>query len=359
MESAKLNGVELEYEVAGTGEPVLLISTGPIADSFLPFLSEKSLVERYRLIRYRQRRMGNGAPSPAPVSYEQHAADAAALLDHLGVRRAHVAGHSTGAVIAVQLAADRPEMVHTLALLEPPLVSVPSAAAFFEKAGPALAAYGLGNREGAMAEFLSVVSGLGWEACRTQVEKHVPGGVAQAIADADNFFGSYLPALNAWQFGSGEAAGISTPVLSVRGTETERLFAESHDLLHTWLSQVEDCEIPGVGHLLHMQRPDTVARGVAEFFARHPIAGDQPGAPRVDRATRRAGTPGITDPEPFREMSPASEAGSDRLTGPRPLATVATAPPPPPPPPPPEVRRAPRRRSAARGASRPPRAACS
>ncbi len=54
MDQAKVNGVELEYEVQGSGEPVLLIGTGPIADSFLPFFSEKALVERYRLIRYHQ-----------------------------------------------------------------------------------------------------------------------------------------------------------------------------------------------------------------------------------------------------------------------------------------------------------------
>ena len=34
MDKAKINGVELEYEVKGSGEPVLLIGTGPIADSF-------------------------------------------------------------------------------------------------------------------------------------------------------------------------------------------------------------------------------------------------------------------------------------------------------------------------------------
>ena len=56
METAKVNGVELAYEAKGSGEPVLLIGTGPIADSFLPFLSEQALVERYRLIRYHQRR---------------------------------------------------------------------------------------------------------------------------------------------------------------------------------------------------------------------------------------------------------------------------------------------------------------
>jgi pimeloyl-ACP methyl ester carboxylesterase len=274
MEQARINGVELPYEVAGSGEAVLLISNGPIADGFAPFASEGAMADRHRLIRYRQRRMAagtNGPHGPAPVSFAQHAADAAALLRHLGVRRAHVAGHSTGAIIALQLAVDHPDVVHTLALLEPPLVSVPSAAAFFEKAAPALAAYGSGDRDGAVAAFLSMVSSLDWETCRTHIDRHVPGGVAQAIADADDLFGSYLPALGAWQFGPEQAAAVSQPVLSVLGAETERLFAESHELLHAWFPQVEDCTIDGVAHLLQLQRPGPVARGVAEFFARHPL----------------------------------------------------------------------------------------
>src|SRR5687768_4512139 len=141
MDQAKVNGVELEYEAQGSGEPVLLIGTGPIADSFLPFFSEKALVERYRLIRYHQRGQVGSTHSLEPVSFAEHAADAAALLGHLGIRRAHIAGHSTGATIALQLAVDRPDIVHALALLEPPLTGAPSAGAFFEKAGPALAAY--------------------------------------------------------------------------------------------------------------------------------------------------------------------------------------------------------------------------
>ena len=275
MDTAKLNGIELQYETTGSGDTVLLISTGPIADSFLPLVTEKALADRYRLIRYRQRRLAAGTRDPAPVSFEQHAADAAALLGHLGIGRAHVAGHSTGALIALQLAVDRPEIVHTLALLEPTLVSVPSAAAFFEKAGPAVAAYGAGDREKAMAAFLSVVGGLDWETCRTQIDKHIPGGVAQAVKDTDNFFASYLPSLSAWQFGARQADTISQPVLSVLGTNTERWFADGHELLHTWFPQLEDCRIEDVGHLLHMQRPEPVARGLAEFFARHPIGGNE------------------------------------------------------------------------------------
>jgi pimeloyl-ACP methyl ester carboxylesterase len=271
MEKTNVNGVELEYDVQGWGEPVLLIGTGPIADSFLPLLSETALAKRYRMIRYHQRGQVGSTHSDGSVSFAEHAADAAALLDRLGVRRAHVAGHSTGATITLQLAVDRPDIVHTLALLEPPLTGAPSAGAFFEKAGPALAAYGSGNHEEAMVDFLSVVSSLDRETCQTVVEKHVPGGVTQAIKDADTFFGSYLPALNAWQFGPKQAAAISQPVLSLLGTETERWFVESRELLHSWFPQIEDWTIEGVAHLLHMQRPEPVARGVAEFFARHPV----------------------------------------------------------------------------------------
>src|SRR5687767_13210975 len=143
MEHAQINGTLLEYEVKGDGEPLLLISTGPIADSFRPFLSEKAFIERHTMIAYRQRGQ-EGSPRGAGsgvVSFVEHAADAALLLRKLDIPRAHVAGHSTGAAIALQLALDQPELVHTLVLLEPPLVSARSAGAFFEKAGPALAAF--------------------------------------------------------------------------------------------------------------------------------------------------------------------------------------------------------------------------
>jgi pimeloyl-ACP methyl ester carboxylesterase len=286
VNTVKINGADLEYEVKGSGDPVLLVGTGPIADSFLPFLSEKSLVERFRLITYRQRGVGNGAP----VSFEQHAADAAALLDHLDIRRTHVAGHSTGAVIALQLAARRPDVVHTLALLEPTLIGVPSAAAFLpstaavlEALQPALTAYRSGDRAEAMAAFLGVACNLDRESCLTAIEQHVPGGVAQAMSDgSDNWFGSYLPALSAWQFGPKDASAVSQPMLSVLGTQSGPLFEEGNALLHFWFPQVEDCTIEGVGHLLHLQEQRPVVRAVADFLARYPVG---PAAPE-----RRAGS---------------------------------------------------------------------
>jgi len=271
MKHAKVNGIELEYEVVGSGEPVLLISP-VLADGFLPLLSEPALADHYQLIRYHRRGWAGSTHTPPPVSIADHAADAAAILDHLGMPRAHIAGHSSGAAIAAQLALDHPETVHTLILLELSLLSVPSGEAFFQQAGPAFEAYGSGDHEDALAIFMSAVSGLDWATCQAVLEARVPGAVAQAIKDADTFFGVELPALTEWAFGPDQAAAINQPVLSVLGAQTQPLWVDVADFLRASLPHVEDCTIDGVGHLLHIQRPEPVARRMAEFLGRNSMA---------------------------------------------------------------------------------------
>ena len=274
MESVKVNGIELEYEVIGSGEPVLLISP-VLADGFLPLLSEPALTDRYQLIRYHKRGWVGSTHTPPPVSIADHAADAAALLDHLDLPRAHVAGHSSGAAVAVQLALDHPESVHTLILLELALLSVPSGEAFLEQARPAFEAYGNGDHPGALAAFMSGVSGLDWTTCRAVLEERVPGSVSQAIKDADTFFGIELPALTEWAFGAEQAATIHRPVLSVVGSETQPLWVEVADFLRSSLPHVDECTVEDVGHFLHIERPEPVARAMSQFLARNSMAGDR------------------------------------------------------------------------------------
>jgi pimeloyl-ACP methyl ester carboxylesterase len=286
MESANVNGVELEYEATGAGEPVLLVSP-VIADGFLPLLAEPALADRYRLIRYHKRGWVGSTHTPSPVSVADHAADAAALLDHLGVPRAHIAGHSSGAAVAAQLTLDHPEYVHTLMVLEPSLFSVPSGEAFLEQAGPAFEAYASGDHAAALAMFMSGVSGLEWASGRALLEGRIPGAVEQAIKDADTFFGIELPALTEWEFGAEQAARISQPVLSVLGNETQPLWVEVAEFLRAALPQVDECTVDGVGHLLHIQRPEPVARGMAEFLGRHSMGGD--GLEALERPSRNRG----------------------------------------------------------------------
>jgi pimeloyl-ACP methyl ester carboxylesterase len=288
MDRANVNGVELEYEVRGAGEPVLLIDM-LIADCFVPLLPEPSLAEAYQLIRYHKRGWVGSTHTPPPVTIEDHAADAAALLEHLGVRRAHIAGHSTGASIGAQLALDHPEKVHTLTLLEPTLVSLPLGQAFLRSAGPVFEAYESGDHSGAFAMFVAAASGLPWEASRALLEQRIPGVVAQAIEDADTFFGIELPSLVEWAFGPEQAAAVRRPVLSVIGARTQPVWVEIAEFLRSSLPRVEECTIDGVGHLLQIQRPKPVARAIADFLERNPLVDHQVGRQRrpVARAGRR------------------------------------------------------------------------
>ena len=115
------------------------------------------------------------------MSVADHAADAAALLDHLGLRPVHVAGHSSGAAVAAQMALDHPDHVHTLTLLEPSLIAVPSLAAFFTQVEPAFEAYARGDHADALATFMSAVSGMEWTRGRAMLEERIPGAAEQAL----------------------------------------------------------------------------------------------------------------------------------------------------------------------------------
>jgi pimeloyl-ACP methyl ester carboxylesterase len=272
MKSTKVNGVELEFAVVGSGEPVLFISS-VLADGFTPLLTEPALADRYQLISYHRRGWVGSTPTPAAVSVADHAADAAALLAYLGIPRAHVAGHSTGAVVAAELAMDDTAVVQTLCLLEPFVLSVPSGEAVLQQAGPAFEAYRDGDHEAAWAIFLSAASGLDWTACRTLLEERIPGAVAQAVKDADTLFGVELPAMATWALSPERAAAIGCPVLSVLGTETLPLFVEVAAALRSSLRNVEECAIGDVGHLLHIQRPEPVARAMSTFLRKHARAG--------------------------------------------------------------------------------------
>ena len=155
---------------------------------------------------------------------------------------------------------------------------MPSLDAFLTQVEPALEAYASGDHSGAMAIFMSAVSGLEWTNGRALLDERVPGAVEQAIADADTFFGIELPALTEWTFGAEQAAAIHQPVLSVLGSETQPVWVEVADFLRSALPQVDECTIDGAGHLLQIQRPEPVARAMAEFLGRHPMGGVEPAA---------------------------------------------------------------------------------
>jgi pimeloyl-ACP methyl ester carboxylesterase len=270
MQIATFDDVELEYEIRGSGEPVLFVSP-VLADGFRPLLDHPSLARDFQLIHYHRRGWVGSTHTPGPVNIEQHTADAAALLDHLAIPRAHVAGHSSGAAVAAQLALNCASKVHTLTLMELSLLSLPEGQQFLGGAGPVFEMYEAGDHEQAFAAFMSTASGLGWEACRETLERHAPGVVSQSIKDADTFFGIELPSLATWTMDPAQATAITQPTLSVLGSETQPLWVEVAAFLRTNLPDLEEAEIGGVGHLLHLQRPDPVAAAISGFLHSHPM----------------------------------------------------------------------------------------
>ncbi|MGH3799056.1 MAG: alpha/beta fold hydrolase [Pseudonocardiaceae bacterium] len=234
MERVSVNGVELEFDAAGSGEAVVFIHGSGFADSFLPLAIEPALRDHYRMIRYRRRGHAGSAPIDGPVSVADHAGDCRALLGALDVKLAHVVGHSYGACVALQVAVDAPGVVHSLALFELPLYAVPSAQQVFEVMGPIMERYLAGDR----------------------------------MAAADGVFSE----TKLWRPGTFRTQQIKQSVLFLSGTESLPFFIEGRDLFHSWLPHTEDDAMPAANHLLHMRNPADAAARLATFLKRHAVA---------------------------------------------------------------------------------------
>jgi 3-oxoadipate enol-lactonase len=273
MERVSVNGVELEYACAGSGEAVVFIHGGAIADAGLPLAVEPVLREHYRMIRYRRRGYGGCTRIQGPVSIAQHAQDCRALLGALDVRQAHVVGHSYGTLVAVRLAVDAPDVVSSLALFDPSPLVVTDPDQFFRALrpimDPIMDKYRAGDAVAAVDGVFSVLFGLDW---RAEVSRTCPGGPEQGDKDAATLFESDLFSGQEWHFGAEEAAKITQPVLFLTGTESLPLFTEVRELLHAYLPQTEDDVMPGANHLLHLRHPADAAARLAGFLKRHPIA---------------------------------------------------------------------------------------
>lgn len=271
MDRAALEGIELEYEIRGAGEPVVLIHPGHFADWFAPLLGEPALTEHYRVLSYHRVGCVGSSSIGGPVSFAQQAAHCRSLMRHLRIERAHVVGHSSSGNIALQLALDAPDAVHSLALLEPALMAVPSAQTSRAFVGTAMQLYRAGDKAGAIDTFLLGTCGPGY---RAVLDQALPDAFDQHVADAGTFFGHELPALQQWSFTRDDARRITQPVLAVTGAksqELDRIWEERQALLLAWLPNVEAFVLPAATHLLQVQNPRGMAEGLAAFFARHPL----------------------------------------------------------------------------------------
>ncbi len=96
--TATINGIKIQYDLSGAGPPILFLNGHGV-----------------RAAHWGAAAVGNTAAEPVyPVP--QMADDAVALLDHLGIERAHLVGPSTGSLVAQEIALRYSDRVRSLTL---------------------------------------------------------------------------------------------------------------------------------------------------------------------------------------------------------------------------------------------------
>ena len=325
MDKTNVNGVDLEFEVQGIGEPVVLVHGSVLADGLAPLLQEPILAQHYRIVRYHRCGFGGSTHLTPPVSIAQQAKHCRALLSHLNIKRAHVVGYDYGGLIALQLALDAPEIVHSLSLLEPSLVlgdGVPSgrrfiAEQFIEKKETSVQKmYEERSKSKAIGTFLHLVCGREY---RGVIDRALSlDAFEQTVKDADTFFQVEVPAGLEWRFAFEDTERIKQPVLSVLGADSIPMFQEVHGMIQKWL-QAEELRLPNTTHLLQMMNRRDLAAGLADFFIHHqlPLSASDLFEGEMHDLKAEAGTI-VDDPDSWLNTP------NDRFAGKKPIDLIGT-----------------------------------
>jgi 3-oxoadipate enol-lactonase len=115
MQHARVNGVELAYELRGEGAPLVMIH-GAQGDQTMFNDLARSVADRYRVLTFDQRGSGLSEKPHTGYTIALLADDTASLMDHVGFPSAHVVGVSMGGTIAQELALRHPTKVRSLIL---------------------------------------------------------------------------------------------------------------------------------------------------------------------------------------------------------------------------------------------------
>jgi pimeloyl-ACP methyl ester carboxylesterase len=113
---APVNGLNMYYEVHGTGAPLVVLHGSFMTISLMGKLVPE-LAKSRQVIAVEFQGHGHTADIDRPITYEHLADDIAGLLQHLGIGTADIYGYSLGGGVALQVAIRHPEMVRKLVIV--------------------------------------------------------------------------------------------------------------------------------------------------------------------------------------------------------------------------------------------------
>jgi pimeloyl-ACP methyl ester carboxylesterase len=162
-------GAALRYEIAGVGEPIVVLHGGPgIGFDYLAPELTQLFSDRFQLVLYDQRGSGQstGAADPTLLNIEAFVDDVECVFRALGLERAILMGHSFGGLLALHCAIRNPERVKGLVLVE----SDPASKALWSRFTEVVERRA--NPSSAAAEIAAIQATDGWRAKSELVARH-------------------------------------------------------------------------------------------------------------------------------------------------------------------------------------------
>ena len=194
------------------------------------------------------------------------------LLADQGQGPADIIGHSFGGTVALRLAVERPDLVRSLVLFEPVFfaVAVQDSPALKVQDDAHMRAYRdalhAGDRVAAARAFTAIWGdGRGWDSLPAPQQKALAARIHLIEAGAPAIYGDCAGILS-----GGKLAGITCPVLLMRGGDSPAAIAAINDGLARRIPQARQAVVPGAGHMAPITHPGEVAALTRAFMQDHP-----------------------------------------------------------------------------------------
>ena len=248
---ADVNGLHLYYETYGSGAPLVLLHGGMLTID-LNFASLiPTLAQTHTVIGVEMQGHGRTANIDREITYANLATDIVALLDHLGIERAAVLGHSMGGGVALELAVNHPDRVSAI---------VPISASV--------------SKDGMHPDLLDPSTFETSSIMPTAQDFADFKGAYERLSPHPEQFDAFLMSLSGMDsdfagWSDEQLAGISCPVLIVQGDNDFTTVPHAGVML----AKIQNSTLAVIPATTHMQvtRRDTILLPVLEqFFAAHP-----------------------------------------------------------------------------------------
>jgi pimeloyl-ACP methyl ester carboxylesterase len=266
---------ELDVWMIGEGTPVVFVHGAVMRDFLVPLADELTRRGDHQVIHYGRRgHGGRGLPAEA-TDIPGQVSDVLAILDALRIEKAHVAGHSFGGYIAMELATRAPDRLLSALLLEALFGQVVRSTegqeimrAVGEVAMPAIIEqYANGDGYAAVSAFYEATSRV--ENAREPVERALPKGARElAVTDLATFLQVDWPAMGAWMAAPVPLPEATTPIVWIGSTDSGAVFDESRAHLQEQLPGTTAYTIADVGHYFPLLKPAETAVAVDEWLSR-------------------------------------------------------------------------------------------